>query len=294
MTTVTTTEHPIDPSLTIESDATAALAEAQRKLDRLEGRSGQRERDALAGKLDAVDLANYRARLDLARTVRDAAAKVVDAERARIATPEALRAAVDEFLKDPALGTEPMVSALDAAKVAAAAAHTAITDRNQHLEEWRNRFRSLGVPATGLSIGQEQIRLHDFGGSISVEISGHAASTTTNAGKIVTDAIANRNQQTDAAAFARDDTRGNDITHADVRLVRDAGGHPAGTILSTRSGHTPSALRTLVSYGAGELISGELPEPSVGDERAEAVRQSQADRQAAASEYQVPRERDWI
>lgn len=288
------TDATADPTLSIQSDATAALAEAQHTLERLEAGSKRREREALDGKLDAIDLANHRDRVELARAVFAAAQRRVDAERERLSGANELRAAVNEFLTDPALGTTPLIDALNAAKTAAVAADTAIAERNRRLIAWRDRFSALGVPASGLTIGVDEIRLKNFGASIAVEISGRGAKTTDNARQIVAEAIAHRDDDTRPAAFMGDDTRTNDIQHAEVRLLRETGGQPAGTILSTRSGRTPAALRTLVSYGAAELVSGELPDPSVGDERAEATRRAQADRQASAAEYQVPRERDWI
>ncbi|MBF4595806.1 hypothetical protein ITJ58_18785 [Curtobacterium flaccumfaciens] len=289
-----TTTEATDPTLTIHSDATAALAEAQQKLERLDAGSKRREQAALDGKLDAVDLANHRDRVDLARAVVAAAQRAVEVERARISSPAELRVAIDQFLADPDLTTQPVVDALNAAKAAAVAADTVITNRNQRLIEWRDRFTALGVPASGLTLGQDEIRLRNFGAAIAVEISGQSAKTTENGRKIVADAIAHRDELTQAAAFARDDTRAVEVQHAEVRLLRETGGQPEGTVLSTRSGRTAATLRTLVSYGAAELISGELPDPSVSDERAASTRDAHADRLASASEYQVPRQQDWI
>jgi hypothetical protein len=222
------------------------------------------------------------------------AQRAVEVEQARISSPAELRSAVDQFLADPGLTTQPVVDALNGAKAAAVAADTVITNRNQRLIEWRDRFTALGVPASGLTLGQDEIRLRNFGAAIAVEISGQSAKTTENGRKIVADAIAHRDELTRAAAFARDDTRAVEVQHAEVRLLRETGGQPEGTVLSTRSGRTAATLRTLVSYGAAELISGELPDPSVGDERAASTRDAHADRLASASEYQVPRQQDWI
>lgn len=282
MTEDTTTTDP-----TITSAATEALAEARSRRDRLQSRTRKLEAEALAGRLSAPALADHRAEVDLAEAILAAAERAAADEQGRLADPDTIRAALDEFRTDPTVSTEQLDTALRTLSAAAAAVQATADRRNAAVGQWRERFLQLGMPERGFSIDGNPVFLSGRGDAAKVTIGGQGVTATGYIDRFIAGVIptaARRAQPLEITTVRHDDTRTSISSHAEVRLLREAGGKAEGTVLSTRDGYTLKSMRTLVSHGVAELLSGELPEPSVSDLSAEATRDAQADRLAAAAD----------
>jgi len=283
-----TTTAPI----AITSDATEALAEARAKLIKLETAREHREREALEGKLDATSLADFRDRLELARAVAAAAKRAVEKEQSTLADPDTIRAALQEFQADEAVSTKRLRAALKALSTAAATVEAITAKRNAAVRQWRERLTALGIPQRGLAIDGNPVAISGRGDDVKVTVAGRGVTATSHVDRLIAGSIpaaAQKAQPLDVSTISRDDTRTTTSSHAEVRLLTDAGGKKQGTVLSTRAGYTVSALRRLVAYGSAELVSGELGEMTLFDQDAETSREAQAERWIEATGYQATR-----
>ncbi|PZF61885.1 hypothetical protein DEJ33_15745 [Curtobacterium sp. MCPF17_047] len=277
-------------STTMTTAATEALDGARAKLARLEAARERQEREALEGKLDATSLADFRDRLELARAVAAAAERAVAQEQSKLADPDTIRATLQEFQTDDAVGIKQLSAALKALSTAAATVEVVAGRRNAAVQQWRERLMQLGIPARGFSFDGNAVTISGRGDDAKVTVAGRGVTATSHINRLIAGSIpaaAQKAQPLDTNTIGNDDTRTTTSSHAEVRLLTDTGGKKAGTILSTRSGYTVSVLRRLVAYGSAELVSGELGEMTLFDQDAEASREAQAERWADATECPV-------
>lgn len=253
-------------NITLNTDATRALDTLTAELDHLEAQRSHVEDSALAGALDATDLANFNARAELLRTRRAAAERNAHAERTGLGSEREIATAVAAWKADPALNVDELNRALDTIGAAIAAFKGAAAERNAAIKAWARKFDELGVPAVGLEIDGEPVSIHETGGEARISIGGATVQTTNTPSSYVAGVLDIKTRDArplNTESLAADDRRGATTEHLEVQLLKALGGLPRGTTLSTRTGRSRSALARLVHTGQAEVTSGKLPEPSL-------------------------------
>lgn len=254
-------------TIELHSPKTEAAAEAAEHFAYLTEQGARRKKDAIEGNLSAADLAAHTDELNLARLRADVTREAADAEMASLSDDNSVTDAIAELLDDSALSTAALEEAVANVQSALAALEASNQERNAAIIAWVNRLRELGVPDTGLTVNDDEIRIQSSGitgtqimvGAGSVATIGSTAEYV----KHVTRGHADRARMAiDPINITRADTRGRTRgAVTSVRLLTALGGNKAGTVLTTRT-HTLGVLAQMVHVGNAELIEGELPEPS--------------------------------
>ncbi len=256
-------KHTID----LRSPRTEALEAAEAELENLTAQTDTLKASALAGNLGAETLAAHTDRLNLATMRVDAARHAAEAELNNLADRNTIADAIAELLDDPALTTSPIEEAISRLRQALADITTANETRNSAISGWVTRLRELGIPDTGLTVNGDEVHIQSAGPTgTTITIGGGRVSTI---GSVAGHIRHTTQKHSDSAHMAIDpanlpsfDTRGRALgSITAIRLLRDLGGHNAGTVLTTRT-HALGVLAQMVHNDNAELIEGDIPAPS--------------------------------
>lgn len=256
-------KHTID----LRTPKTDALEAAQAELDSLTAQTDRLSALALAGNLGADTLADHTDRINLATMRLKAARTAAEAERDELADANSITDAIAELLQDDTVATTAIERSIENLREAISAVQQSNRDRNATIVAWAERLRGLGIPDTGLTVNDDEIRILSQGvtGTTITIGAGRVSTVPSVAGHIrhvMGKDTAEAHMAIDPSNLASADTRGSmRAATAAVRLARPLGGRPVGDVLTTRT-HTLSALAQMVHSGNAELIEGEVPEPS--------------------------------
>ncbi|WP_194763969.1 hypothetical protein [Microbacterium sp. UFMG61] len=254
-------------TIELRSPRTDAAETASEELARLHGQTERIHHAALNGDLSASELATHTDRVNLATLRADTTRAAADRELSELGKPNDIADAIAELLDDPTLSTAALQDAVTALRTALIALESANHDRNTAIVEWVQRLRGLGIPDTGLTVNDDEIRIQS-GGTTGTTISvgpGRVATVPSVAGHVrhITEKLAAKaHMAIDPSNLDQADSRGRArVDTAAVRLITPIGGRAVGDVLTTRN-HTLGVLAQMVHNGNAELIEGTIPEES--------------------------------
>lgn len=250
------------PTITLDNDPADTTKRFRRELARLEKSRTEIETEAVTtgGRYGAEQIAQFESDLSLARASLAAAERVEKAAAAKIASPEAIAAALDEFETDETLGLSEIEAAVKAIGENAQRFLDLVAAHNRAIGSQARKLRALGIPDSGMTVDGEPISITDYrinirGGEVSV-ISSEVNYINGALQHLVSGRPTTMPQPT--TGLAQYDTRAMRLEHLSIELVSELGGHKIGTTLSTRTGHTTAALEQLVLSGHAIVVEGQV------------------------------------
>ncbi len=252
--------------ITLDSDKSRAAEEARDTLDSLEARLPRIREAALKGSMNASTLADINDEIALAKLRADVAEEEATAEREGLASDEEIAAAVVEFLADEGLASAPLTDAAENLRQALAEFEQIKDARNAAVTGWVKKLRGLGVPDSGLTIGQDEVRIYSAHPSTNITVGNSRveslASTAPYIAHLTQRYTQKANMRIDPDTLTRVDTRTTGAANiVTVQLLNPIGNLKAGDVLTSRN-RPRGALAQMVHAGNAELIEGTIPEPS--------------------------------
>jgi hypothetical protein len=259
------------PTITLDNDPADTTKRFRRELARLEKSRTEIETEAVTtgGRDGAEQLAQFESDLSLARASLAAAERVEKAAAAKIASPEAIAAALDEFEADETLGVSDIEAAVVAIGENAQRFLDLVAAHNRAIAIQGRKLRALGIPNSGMTVDGEPVTITDYrisirGGEVGI-IDSEVNYINGVLQPIITGRPVTAPQKVDGLAGY--DSRTTTREHLSVELTREYGGRAVGTTLSTRTGHAPGALKQLVLSGHAIVVEGQVEDdPNCGDD----------------------------
>lgn len=252
--------------ITLDSDKSRAAEEARDTLDSLEARLPRIREAALKGSMNASTLADVNDEIALAKLRAEVAEEEATAEREGLAANEEIATAVAEFLTDESLSSSSLMDAAEKLRQALAEFELVKDARNASVVGWVKKLHTLGIPDSGLTIGDDEVRIYSAYPSTSITIGSSRVEMLATVAPYVAHLAYKYTDRAkmriDPDTLTRVDTRSTGAANiVTVRLLNPIGNLKVGDILTSRN-RPRGALAQMVHAGNAELIEGTIPEPS--------------------------------